>query len=322
LIVKVLKADDRNPINNYFTTILMEIIEKIQQLLGDDLDDERLVSISRTCAEMWIPFRIDLAFYEKDQSKLKVIHNKRKEVQGKIKEMGMKSHYAVGLYEQHLEIEYKKESNGLPFNIPVIPNDTSIFKVEIIRFLDAEDEFNEVDHLECALINAQKASEEFILWTIFYSELEDLEQEIKEEMSVDKKNELAERSSSGKEYREELKIEKSNLTGLPVNVTIVSSKYLQIFKEGGAELFDFFQSEYTIDDHSPVAKYSYIYRFLSEKQFIIARSQTKYMKFIKDTFGVNMSKIFRENYKYRDDIYPILMKLKSDFVKGNKSEMN
>jgi hypothetical protein len=46
------------------------------------------------------------------------------------------------------------------------------------------------------------------------------------------------------------------------------------------------------------------------------------MKFIKDTFGVTMSKIFGENYKYRDDIYPLLRKLKSDFVKGNKSEMN
>ncbi|HAH25479.1 MAG TPA: hypothetical protein DCL77_17275 [Prolixibacteraceae bacterium] len=299
----------------------MEIIEKIQ-LTFDDLDEERLVSIARTCSDLVTRFQIDLAFSGEDQTKLEIIQSKRKEVQDKIKEMAMKAHYAVDLYNQHLNIELKKAFNDQAFNLPLKPDDTSIFKVEILRLGDIEDEYNEVDHVECALTNAQKVCEESIVWTIFYSELEELEQEIQEGMDNDQKDELAETPSSIKEPNEQIQIEKRDETVEPVNVTNLSSKYLQIFKEGGAELFDFFQSEYTIDDHSPVAKYSYIYRFLSEKQFIIARSQTKYMKFIKDTFGVNMSKIFRENYKYRDDIYPILRKLKSDFVKGNKSEMN
>ena len=51
LIVSVLIADGRIPIHNHFTTILMEIIEKIQ-LTFEDVDEERLVSIARTCSEL------------------------------------------------------------------------------------------------------------------------------------------------------------------------------------------------------------------------------------------------------------------------------
>ena len=299
----------------------MEIIEKIQ-LLIDDLDQKRLMSIGRTCADLVARFRLDLTFCGEDQSKLEFIQSRQKETQEKVKEMGMKAHYAVDLYEQHLEIEFKKEANCLPFNIPVIPNDTSIFKVEIIRLPDADGVYIEVDHVECALINAQKVSEEFIVWTIFYSELEDMEQEIHDTIDLDRKNELAETISSVKDSGVEMKIEKSNQTALPENGTIVSSKYLQIFKEEGAELFDFFQNEYTLDDQSPVAKYSYIYHFLVYEQLITARSQLKYMEFIKEFFGITMSKILPENDKFKDDIHRLLSRLKSNFEKRSKFELN
>ena len=69
------------------------------------------MSIAKTCFEMVTPLRLNLALCKKDQNKLKIIHSKRKEAQGKIKEMGMKAQYAVDLYYQHLEIEYKKQSN-------------------------------------------------------------------------------------------------------------------------------------------------------------------------------------------------------------------
>ena len=135
----------------------MEIIEKIQ-LFTHDLDEVRLESIGRTCSDMVTRFVLDLTFCGKDQTKLEFIQSKQKEVQEKIKEMGMKAHYAVDLYNQHRNIEYKKESNGQPFNVHVIPDDTSIFKVEIVRYADYfEDGYNGVDHVECALINAQKA---------------------------------------------------------------------------------------------------------------------------------------------------------------------
>ena len=300
----------------------MEIIEKIH-LITDELDEKRLMSIVRTCADLVTRFSLDLTFCGEDQLKLEFIQSKRKEVQEKIKEMGMKAHYAMDLYEQHLEIEYKKQSNGLPFNIPVIPDDTSIFKVELIRFPDSEEGYNEVDHVECALINAQKASEEFFVWTIFYSELEDLEQDLQNGTGIDRKNEFAETISLVNGSGEEMKIDKNNETGLPVNGTIFSSKHHQIFKkEASYELFCYLQMEYTLDDNSPVAKYSYIYHFLAYEQLITARSQSKYMEFIKDTFGINMSKILPENDKFNDDIHPLLSRLKSNYEKRSKKELN
>ena len=299
----------------------MEIIEKIH-LTFDNLDEERVVSIARICSAMVVPFQLNLAFCGGDQTKLEIIQSKRKEVQEKIKEVGIKSHYAVDLYMQHLDIECKKEFNGLPFYLPLIPDDTSIFKVEIIRFPDAEEGYIEVDHVECALINAQKAAEESILWIIFYSELEDMEEEVKEEMNGDQKNVIVERSSTVKETGEELKIEKSDETLLQVNGILVSSKYLQIFKKGGYEIFCYLQIEYTLDDHSPVAKYSYIYHFLAYEQLITARSQAKYIEFIKETYGINMSKIFPKTDKFNDDILHLLSQLKSNFERNSKSEMN
>ncbi len=300
----------------------MEIIEKIQ-LITDEPDEKRLMSIVRTCADLVTRFCLDLTFCGEDQMKLEFIQSKRKEIQEKIKEMGMKAHYAMDLYEQHLEIEYKKQSNGLPFNIPLIPDDTSIFKVELIRFPDSEEGYNEVDHVECALTNAQKASEEFIVWTIFYSELEDMEQELRDQTGIDRKNESAETISSVNGSGEEMRIGKNNETGLPVNGTIFSSKHHQIFKkEASYELFWYLQMEYTLDDNSPVAKYSYIYHFLAYEQLITARSQSKYMEFIKDTFGITMSKILPENDKFNDDIHPLLSRLKSNYEKRSKKELN
>lgn len=298
----------------------MGIIEKIQ-LIIDDLDENRLMSIARTCADLVTRFRLELPFCGEDQMKLEFIQSKRKEAQDKIKEMGMKAHFAVDLYNQHLNIELNKAFNDQEFYIPLIPDEMSVFKVKIIRAFDSDEVCHEVDHVECALINAQKASEEFIVWTIFYSELEDMEQAIDEAISLDKNNELAETASSGKEYSAAIKIEKSNQTIMPVNGTVVSSKYLQIFKKEAAyELFCYLQMEYTLDDHSPVAKYSYIYHFLTYEQLIIARSQSKYMEFIKDTCGINMSKILPENDKFNDDIHHLLSRIKSNFDRKNKSE--
>ena len=299
----------------------MEIIEKIHQTFPD-LDNERLLSTAMTLTEMVNLLRLEMAFRRKDQAKMKIIQSKRKEAQEKIRELAIKVHFAVDHYYRHLDIEYKKQSNDQPFTVPVNPEEPSIFRVDLIRYPFSEDQNHEEDHLECALASAQKVSTESILWTIFLSELNDMEMEVREEMGVGKKNELAENTSSAKEYSEEMKIEKGDESGVSTNEPVFPSKFIQIFKEGGAELFAYLQSEYTMDDHSPVAKYSYIYRFLAQKQFVTARSQTKYMIFIQDVCGVKMSKIFPENFKYKDDIYPLLGKLKSAFENGNKLEIN
>ena len=113
----------------------MEIIEKIQ-LIFDDVDEEKLGSLARTCTEMVTPFRLNLVFCRTDQSKLEIIQSKQKEAQEKIKEMSIKALYAMDLYYQHLNIEHKKESKGQPFSIPLIPDNTSISKVKLTQSAD------------------------------------------------------------------------------------------------------------------------------------------------------------------------------------------
>ena len=141
-------------------------------------------------------------------------------------------------------------------------------------------------------------------------------------MTPDPKSALAEKTSSDKKYDSAIIIEMEEETSGSSTENYIPTKYLQIFKEGGAELFYYLQSEYTLNNNHPVAKYSSIYRFLSYEQLIIARSQSKYMEFIKDSFGISMSKIFSETDKYTDDIHHILSRIKSDFERNHKSEMN
>ena len=141
-------------------------------------------------------------------------------------------------------------------------------------------------------------------------------------MTPDPKSALAEKTSSDKKYDSAIIIEMEEETSGSSTENYIPTKYLQIFKEGGAELFYYLQSEYTLNNNHPVAKYSSIYRFLSYEQLIIARSQSKYMEFIKDSFGISMSKIFSETDKYTDDIHHILSRIKSDFERKCKMEVN
>ena len=297
----------------------MDIAEKIH-LTFDDLDQERLMSVAITCLEMVNPLRLDLSLCRNDQKKMKIIQSKRKQAKEKIKEMAIRSQYAVSLYYQHLDIEFNKAFSFQSSNLPDTPDGTSIFNVKISRPPDSEDQYNGMDHLECALTNAQKVCQDSIVWTIFYSELEDMEQEVKQGVGFDKPEKLSENASSVKASGEWTAIGKKDQTGLPANEPLIPAKFLQIFKEGGAELFEYFQSEYTLDDQSPVAKYSYIYHFLTYEQLIIARCQSKYIEFIKESFGVNMSKILPENDRFEDHIHPLLSRLKSNFGRKSKSE--
>jgi hypothetical protein len=263
-----------------------------------------------------------LALCRNDQKKLKIIQSQKKAAKEKIKEFATKAQYAVNLYYQHLDIEYNKAFSFQPSNLPDTPDNTSIFNVKISRPPDAEDQYNGMDHLECALVNAQKVCQESILWTTCYSELEDMEQELKEGISVAKQIELTPHISSVKASGEGTAIGKKDQTGVPTNEALTSSKVLQIFKKGAYELFCYLQAEYTRDDHSPVAKYSYIYRFLDQEQLVTARSQSNYMEWIKETMGIPMSKVFCKTYKYDDTIHHLLSRLKSNFEKRKKSEMN
>lgn len=270
----------------------MEIIEKIH-LIIDDLDEGWLVSIVRTCSDMATRFRLDLTFCEKDQTKLEFIQSKRQEVQEKIKEMGMKAHYAVDLYNQHLDIELKKVSNGQAFNIPLMLNTTSIFKEKIERILDSEDEYNEVDHVECALTNAQKAGEEFIVWTIFYSELEDLLEEINESMIVDQKDELHENAIKETSVKKEpLEIENSQYI----------HDWQRIFKDLKAfKIFEYLQDN-LVTEKNQLADYTFIFRQMQRDEYIYDDIKEKVFRdFLGRNFDIEIDyKLKPEGYNITD----------------------
>ena len=270
----------------------MEIIEKIQ-LIIDDLDEVRLVSIARTCSDLVTRFRLDLTFCEKDQPKLEFIQSKRKEVQEKIKEMGMKSHYALDLYNQHLDIELKKVSNGQAFNIPVMLNTNSIFNEKIERIQDFEDGYNELDHVECALINAQKAGEESIVWTIFYSELEDLEQEITESMPVIQKNELPESMIKKTSFEEE-PFEEEN--------SQYSHDWQRIFKDWKAfKIFEYLQDN-LVTEKNQLADYTFIFRQMQRDEYIYDDIKEKsFRDYLSRNFEIEIDyKLKPEGYNITD----------------------
>jgi len=225
----------------------------------DDVDEERLGSIARTCFEMVTPLRIDLALRKTDQTRLKIIQSKQKEAKEKIKELGMKTHYAMDLYNQHLDIEFKKQAKGLSFNIPLIPDDTSIFRVEILKFPGAEDGYNEMDHVECALINAQKVYAESIVWTIFYSELENMEREVKEEMNLDKKKELTQTTIREIAVKQELMGEEKSQYSLDCQ---------RIFKGmKGQKIFEYLQDN-LVSKKNRLANYTFIFRRMQRDGYI------------------------------------------------------
>ena len=271
----------------------MEIIEKIQRTYGDDLDEERLVSISRACAEMLNPFLTDLSFCEKDQKKLKVIQSKLKEAKGKIKEMGIRAHYAFDLYNQHLDIELKKIDNNQAFNIPIMLDATSIFKVKIERIPDFEDEYNELDHVECALTNAQKACEETVVWTIFYSELEDLEQDIQEGIDVDRRYEPSETTLMKTSVKKEpLEIENSQYI----------HDWQRIFKDLKAfKIFQYLQDN-LVGEKSQLADYTFIFRQMQRDEYIYDDIKEKsFRDYLSRNFEIEIDyKLKPEGYNITD----------------------
>jgi len=275
-----------------YRVVLMEIIEKIQ-LIIDDLDEVRLVSIARTCSDLVTRFRLDLTFCEKDQPKLEFIQSKRKEVQEKIKEMGMKSHYALDLYNQHLDIELKKVSNGQAFNIPVMLNTNSIFNEKIERIQDFEDGYNELDHVECALTNAQKACEETVVWTIFYSELEDLEQDIQEGIDVDRRYEPSETTLMKTSVKKEpLEIENSQYI----------HDWQRIFKDLKAfKIFQYLQDN-LVGQKSQLADYTFIFRQMQRDEYIYDDIKEKsFRDYLSRNFEIEIDyKLKPEGYNITD----------------------
>lgn len=261
----------------------MTIIERIQQLFGVDLDEERLISISRTCSEMMAPLLIDLELLENDQKIVNVLQSKRKEAQEKIRETGIRAHYAIDLYNQHLDIELKKISMNQAFNIPLILNESSILGNKVIKSPDDEGELNIVDHVECALINAQKAYEESIVWMIFYAELEELEKKIKEAMIV---------------------VNTKNTKSFTPSETLSINTYVhdchRIFTDlKGRQLFEYLQAN-LVSPKNPLAAYTFIFRRMQRDGYIYQDIKEKpFRDFLSRHFDIEI------NYKLKPEGYNV-----------------
>lgn len=265
----------------------MEIAEKIHLTFGE-LGPERLQSVATMCLEMLNPLRLQLAFCKKDQHRLKIIRSRQKEAQEKIKEMAIKSQYAVILYYQHLDIEYKKAFSFQPSNLPDTPDGTSIFNVKISRPPDDEDQYNGMDHLECALTNAQKVCQESILWTTFYSELEDMERDITEETSLDKPKELSRPSLNG--------------TTVVEDHSCYASDCQHIFKNlKGRKIFEYLQAN-LVSQKNQLADYTFVFRRMQKDEFIFGDIKEKtFRDFLSRHFEIEIeNKLKPEGYNVTD----------------------
>jgi len=100
--------------------------------------------------------------------------------------------------------------------------------------------------------------------------------------------------------------------------TNIENQYPQIFSDKEYNLFLYLNDEYSRDNKSPKAKYSYIYHFLKYENSI-SGTQQNYIDFIKKEYNTKMSKIQPINYKYDDEIKPLLMRLKGNFNKQNNN---
>src|SRR5665648_200202 len=98
----------------------------------------------------------------------------------------------------------------------------------------------------------------------------------------------------------------------------VSNLHHQIFNNGGYDLFLYLVQNYTRDDKTPKAKFSNLFHYLKHEQLILC-TQLQYISFIEEELKVKLSKILPSNYKYSEQIQPILGRLRSDFLQNLKA---
>lgn len=98
----------------------------------------------------------------------------------------------------------------------------------------------------------------------------------------------------------------------------ISNRHHQIFNDGGYNLFLYLVQNYTREDKTPKAKFSNLFHYLKHEQLIIC-SQLQYISFIEEECKIKLSKIQPSNYKYSDQIQPILGRLRSNFQQSLKA---
>ncbi len=89
--------------------------------------------------------------------------------------------------------------------------------------------------------------------------------------------------------------------------TISENYFPEIFKNDGCQVFWLLNEKYQNSNKKLKAKYSNLYHYLKYED-LLRCTQLEYIEFIKEQFGVEMSKILPKTLKYEDDIQSLLMK--------------
>jgi hypothetical protein len=117
--------------------------------------------------------------------------------------------------------------------------------------------------------------------------------------------------------KDKLKDNDTTKESLKPSSPVVTNLHPQIFNDGGYDLFSYLVQNYISDGKTPKAKFSYLFQYLKHEQLIVC-TQLQYISFIEKEYKVKLSKILHSDYKFSDQIQPILGRLRSNFQKSLK----
>lgn len=96
------------------------------------------------------------------------------------------------------------------------------------------------------------------------------------------------------------------------NSSEVQNTVSEVFDSEGQELFLYLNERYKEDNNALKAKYSNIFHFLKDEQKIICQNKT-YIAFIKEEYGVELSRIQPKQYKYNNRIFDLLKRISKGY---------
>ena len=92
----------------------------------------------------------------------------------------------------------------------------------------------------------------------------------------------------------------------------IDNQFPEKFTDEGWQLFMYLDENYTQDNNTPKAKYSWIFHFLKYYQLISCKKET-YRQFIVERYTMTYSRVQDTHYKYDNVIQPLLERLKKNF---------
>jgi len=114
-----------------------------------------------------------------------------------------------------------------------------------------------------------------------------------------------------KELKDKKKFERTKRSQIPNESEILANNSLndfpKIFKDDGYGVFIQLNEKYQNNNKKLPTKYSNLFHYLKYSDLLRCQ-QNEYIDFIKQEYNVNLSKIYPQTYKYKNDIQPLLMK--------------